>query len=180
MIISRPYPTQPTPPNWHTPFEKGDLIPCMSSSTNLKPTYTSLPLYTSWSLTLCPIHSSSALQKSGVPNHVVFATNSGRTKPRVRIPPLRQLYAPKHMATLNQSTAISFHKRTPWYLIWLKHSTFKLPSSHNFSSFCNYTSNALVVILKFSSTFHRMVCDCFFILFYIFHNLAHTDSQHIL
>ena len=101
MIIARPYPTQPTTPNWHTPFEKVDLIPCTGSSTNLKPTYTSLPLHTSWSLTPCPTQSSSTLQKSGIQNHVVFATNSGRTKPRVRIPTLRQVHAPNHMATLN-------------------------------------------------------------------------------
>ena len=75
MIIAQSYPTQPTPPNRHTPFEKGDLIPRTGSSTNLKPTYTSLPLHTSWSLTPCPTHSSSALQKSGIPNHLVFATN---------------------------------------------------------------------------------------------------------
>ena len=93
MIIARPYPTQLTPPNQHTPFEKGDLIPRTDSSTNLKPTF--------------------------------FAPNSGRTKPRVRIPTLRELHSPNHMATLNQSIAISFHKRTPQDLIWLKHSTFK-------------------------------------------------------
>ena len=127
MIIAPPYPTQPTPPNRHIPFEKGDLIPRTGSSTNLKPTYTSLQLHTSIDTTLtpCPTHSSSAFQKSGIPNHVVFATNSGRTKPRVRIPMLIQLHAPNSMATLNQSTAISFYKRTPRYLIWLKHSTFK-------------------------------------------------------
>ena len=83
MIIGRPYPTQPTPPNRYTPFEKGDLIPHTGSSTNLKPTYTSLRLRTSWSLTPYPTYSSSALQKSGMPNHVVFTTNSGRTKPHV-------------------------------------------------------------------------------------------------
>ena len=125
MIIARPYPTQLKLPNQHTPLEKGDLIPHTGSFTNLKPTYTSLPLRTSWSLTPCSTHSPSTLQKSGIPNHVVFATNSERTKPRVGIPALRQLHAPNHMATLNQSTAISFHKRTPRYLIWLKHSTFK-------------------------------------------------------
>ena len=94
MIIAQPCPTQPTPPNQHTPFEKGDLIHRTGFSTNLKPTYTSLPLRTSWSLTPCPTHSSSALQKSGIPNHMVF---SGRTKPHVRIPALRQLHAPNHI-----------------------------------------------------------------------------------
>ena len=112
MIIARPYLTQPTPPNRHTPFEKGDLIPCTGSSTNLKPTYTSLPLHTSWSLTPCPTHSSSALQKLGIPNHVVFATNSGRTKPRVRIPALRQVHEPNHMATLMQFHSTKGHHDT--------------------------------------------------------------------
>ena len=94
MIIARPCPTQPTPPNRHTPFEKGDLIPRKGSSTNRNPTYMSLLLCTSWSLTPCPTHFSSALQKLGIPNHVVFASNSGCIKPRVLIPTLRQLYAP--------------------------------------------------------------------------------------
>ena len=93
-------------------------MPRTGSSTNLKPTYTSLPSCTSWSLTPCPTHSSSVLQKSGIPIYVVFATNRGRTKPRVRLLAPRQLYVPNHMATLNQSPAISFHKRTPKYLIW--------------------------------------------------------------
>ena len=115
MIIARPYPTQPTPPNWHTLFEKDDLTLRTGS----------LLLRTSWSLTPCHTHSSSALQKSGISNHMVFPTDSGRTKPRIRIPALRQLDAPNYMATLNQSTAISFHKRTLWYIIWLKHTTFK-------------------------------------------------------
>ena len=67
---------QLTPPNWHTPFHKDGLIPCTGSSTNLKPTYTSLPSSNSWSLTPYLTHSSSALKKLGIPNHVVFATNS--------------------------------------------------------------------------------------------------------
>ena len=40
MIIMRPYSSQPTPPNWHTPIDKGDLIPRTGASTNLKPTFT--------------------------------------------------------------------------------------------------------------------------------------------
>ena len=92
MTIMRPYPSQHVPPNWHTPFDKGDLIPCTDASTNLRPTYTSLLSRTSWSLTPFPIHFSSALQKSGIPNHVVFATKSGRTKPGVLILGPRQLY----------------------------------------------------------------------------------------
>ena len=76
MIIMRPYSSQPMPPNSYTPFEKSDLILRMGSSTNLKPTYTSLTSQTSWSLIPCPTHSSSTLQKSGIPNHVIFAANS--------------------------------------------------------------------------------------------------------
>ena len=92
---------------------------------NLNPTYTSFSSRTSWSSTLCLTHSCFPLQKLGIPNHVVFATNSGRTKPCVHILASRQLYVPNYMATLNQSTAISFHKRTLWYIISLKHTTFK-------------------------------------------------------
>ena len=62
MIIMQPYPSQPTPPNWHTPFDKGDLITCTVFSANLKPTYMSLPSHTSWSSTPCPTHSPSTLQ----------------------------------------------------------------------------------------------------------------------
>ena len=173
MIIMWPYPSQPTPPNWHAPFDKGDLIPCTGSSTNLKPTYMSFLSHTLWSSAPCPTHSPSMLQKSGIPNHMVFTRNSGHTKPRVCILVSRQLYVPNHMATLNQTTVISFHKRTPWYLIWLKYATFKLPSSCNISSFCNDTSNALVRILEFSYIFHKMVYDRFFTCF-TFPTIWHT------
>ena len=71
-----PYSSQSTPPKRHTPFDTGDLIPRTGASTNPKPTYTSLLSCTSWSLTPCCTHSSSALQKLGIPNHVVFVTNS--------------------------------------------------------------------------------------------------------
>ena len=123
LIIMQPS-SQPTPLNRHTPFEKGYLISRMGASTNPKPTYTSLLSCTSCSSTPCPTHSSSTLQKLGIPNHVVFTTNSGRTKQRAHILMPRQLYLRNHMATLNQSTAISLHKRTQGYLIWLKHATF--------------------------------------------------------
>ena len=124
LIIMPPYSSQPAPLNRHTLFDKRNLIPRMSASTNPKPTYTSLLSRTSWSSTPCCTHSFTALQKLGVPNHVVFATNSGRTKPPVHILTPRQLYVLNHMATLNQSTSILFHEWTPWYLIWLKHATF--------------------------------------------------------
>ena len=108
----RPYPSQPTPPNQRNPFDKADLIPHIGASINLKPIFTSLPSRTSWSLTPCPTYFPSALQKSGIPNHIVFPTNSGRTKPLVRVLAPKELNGPNHMATLSQSTAISFHKRT--------------------------------------------------------------------
>ena len=107
MIIGRPDPTQPTPPNPYTPFEKGDLIPHTGSSTNLKPTYTSLRLRTSWSLTPYPTYSSSALQKSGMPNHVVFTTNSGRTKPHVGFP--RQDNCMYQTTWSNSTNQLQFH-----------------------------------------------------------------------
>ena len=81
MIIMRPYPSQHTPPNWHTPFGTGHLILCTVSSTNLKPTYTSLSSCTSWSLTPCPTHPSSALQKSANvphPQSLQFCKNQWR------------------------------------------------------------------------------------------------------
>ena len=71
----------------------------MGASTNVNPTYTSLPSPTSWSSTPCSTHFSSALQKLGIPNHMVFATNSGRIKPRVSILAPRELNVPNHMAT---------------------------------------------------------------------------------
>ena len=79
LIILRPYSSQLTPLNRDTPFEKGDLIQRTGTSTNPKPTYSSLLSLTLRSPTPCPTHSSSALQKLGIPNHVVFAfvTNSG-------------------------------------------------------------------------------------------------------
>ena len=102
----------------------GDSTSCMGASTNLKPTYMSSPSCTSWSSTPCPTHFSFTLQKLGIPNYMVFAKNRGCTKPCVHILVPRELNITNHTATLNQSTAISFHKRTPWYLIRLKHATF--------------------------------------------------------
>ena len=47
----------------------------MGASSNLKPTYMSLPSHTSWSLIPCSIHSPFALQISDIPNQMVFSTN---------------------------------------------------------------------------------------------------------
>ena len=57
VICMRPCPSQTTHPGWHTPFGKGDLICRMGASTNLKPTYTSLPSRALWSSTPCSTHS---------------------------------------------------------------------------------------------------------------------------
>ena len=70
---------------------------------NLKPTYyTLLQLRISWPLTLCSTHSPFALQTSGIPNQVVWATNSGCTKPRARILATGALHVPNHVPTLDQ------------------------------------------------------------------------------
>ena len=177
----RPYPSQPTPLNWHTPFDQGDLIPCTGSSTNPSPPirpcrYTLYGLPHHVPPTLLPRHKNRVYQTTW------FSPQTGDVLNHVSTFSPRQLHIPNHMATLNQSTAISFQKRMPWHLIWFKHAAFKKPSSCNISSFCNYTSNTLVKIfefsnvqirlLEFSYTFHKMVWGRF--IFYIFHNLPHT------
>ena len=50
---------------------------------------------------------------SGIPNQVVWATNSECTKPRARILATGALHLPNHVPTLDQLTVTSFHKRTP-------------------------------------------------------------------
>ena len=105
------------------PFDKINFICPMSASLNLKSTYMLLPSHTSWPSIPCSTHPSLVLQTSGIPNHMVYATNSGYTKPHARILVLGALHVPNHVRTLNQSTVISLHKRTPWYLIWLNHAT---------------------------------------------------------
>ena len=54
-------------------------------------------------------HSPFALQTSGIPNQVVWAINSGCTKPRARIPATGALRVPNHVPTLNQLAVKSFH-----------------------------------------------------------------------
>ena len=79
---------------------------------NLMPTYyTLLQLRISGPLTLCSTHSPFALQTSGIPNQVVWATNSGCTKPRARILPARALHALNHVPTFDQLIITSFHKK---------------------------------------------------------------------
>ena len=80
----------------------------------LKPTYYTLfQLRISWPLALCSTHSPFALQTSGIPNQMVWATNSGCTKPRARILATGALHVSNHVPTLDQLTVTSFHKRTP-------------------------------------------------------------------
>ena len=111
-----------------TPFDKGNLVCGMSASPNLKPTYRSLLSHTSWSSISYPpthtqtpthahththTHTPFTLQTSGIPNHVVWATNSQFTKPRACIFEPRAVNVPNQVLTLNQSMATSFHKRIP-------------------------------------------------------------------
>ena len=63
------------------PFDKSNFICAMVLSPNVKPTYTLMPSRISWHSTPFPTHSPFALQTSGKPNHVVWATNGGCTKP---------------------------------------------------------------------------------------------------
>ena len=113
VISMQPYPSQPTPPKRHTSFDKGNLIRPMGASANLKLTYMSLSSHTSWSSIPCFTHYPLALQTLDIQNHMVWGTNSERTKPGACILSPRELNIPNDMPTLNQSTVISFHKRTP-------------------------------------------------------------------
>ena len=79
---------------------------------NLKPTYyTLLQLLISWPLTLCFTYSPFALQTLGIPNHVVWATNSGCTKPRARILATGAVHIRNHVPTLDQLTVTSFPQK---------------------------------------------------------------------
>ena len=109
MIIRRPYPSQPTPPNWHTPFDKGDLIPAQV----LLPT---------WSPPIRHCHHIlHGLQHHVPPTFLPCYTNqvyqtvwfSPQTMDVLNHVPA--FLRPNHMATLNQSNAIPFRKKTPWY-----------------------------------------------------------------
>ena len=63
-------------------FEKGNLICHMGASPNLRSTYLLLPSRTLCSSIPC---SANSPKPSGIPNHVVWATNSRYTKPCTRI-----------------------------------------------------------------------------------------------
>ena len=60
----------------------------MVLSPNVKPTYTLVPSRISWHSTPCSTQSPFALQTSGIPNHVVWATNSSYTKPGAHTQPI--------------------------------------------------------------------------------------------
>ena len=121
---SNPALTQPTLPLIRDQtFDKSIFICPIGSSPNLKHTCTLLLSRTSWPLIPCSTHSLFKLQTSNIPNHVVRATDSGYTKPHAHILAPGALHVQKNMHTLDQSTVTSFHKRTPWHLIWLNHGT---------------------------------------------------------
>ena len=177
----RPNPNQPTPPNWHTPFDKDDLILHMGASTNLKPTYTSLPSRTSWSSTPCSTHFSSALQKMGIPNHMVFATNSRLNKPRVCILAPRELNVPNHMATQpincnfipQNNTMIPYMAQTRYLLNSqiLAILPRSIPATLHYSGIWK-----LPTLLEINYTKWYVVV---FYIYYIFYNLAHISFQYI-
>ena len=112
--------TQPTPLlNSDPPFDKSNFICSIVASPNLKPTYTLLWSRISW----LRYHAPLALQTSGIPNHVFWATNSRYTKPRARILMPGAQHVPNHVSTLDQLPITPFHKKTPWYLMWLNYTT---------------------------------------------------------
>ena len=75
---------QPTSPlnNRDPTFAKSNFICLMCASPNLKPPDTLLSSRISWPSILCSTHSPFTLLTSGIPNHQVWATNSGYTKSR--------------------------------------------------------------------------------------------------
>ena len=121
-----------------------------------------------------------ASKTSGIPNHVVWTTNGGHTKPHAHILAPGELNVPNHMPTLNQSTIISFHKKTPRYLIWINPAT-PLNSyvlSQNSSLLQLYqqrhttcTENLIINLQNGMWLFSYISY-----VFYISHNLAHTHS----
>ena len=84
----------------------------MIVSPNVKLTYTLMLSRISWQSEPCSTNSPFALQ-TGIPNHVVQATNSGYTKSRACILAPGAQHVPNYVPTHNQSPATPFHKRTP-------------------------------------------------------------------
>ena len=91
----------------------------MVLSATVKPTYTLMPSPISLHSTPCSTHSPFALQTSGLPNHVVWATNSECTKPCARILAPGAQDVPNYMVqdAVNQQPATPFHKSTQWYFM---------------------------------------------------------------
>ena len=57
---------------------------------------------------------------------------------------------------------------------------FQQPSSSNVSSFCNYTSSALVRIWEFIYNFHKKVCDRFLYFLHFPQSDTHSFSVHFI
>ena len=124
-LLTAPNPTltQPTSPLNRDPlFSKSNFINLMGASPNLKPPYMLLLSCISWPSIPYSFQSCFAQQTLGIPNHVVWATTSWYTKLHAPIVVPGALHIPNHVPTVDQST-LTFHKRTPLYLIWLNLTT---------------------------------------------------------
>ena len=81
----------------------------MVLSPNVKPTYTLVPSRISWHSTPCSTQSPFALQTSGIPNHVVWATNSSYTKPRTHTQPITCNTIPQKDTTIPYMAQSRYH-----------------------------------------------------------------------
>ena len=93
-----------------------------------------LSSWTSWHLIPCSTHPSFALQTLGIPNRILWDTNSGYTKPRTRSCVPETLNVLKYAPTLNQLNVTSIHKGTSWYLIRLQYALLKTTKFLKYSS----------------------------------------------
>ena len=120
-------------------------------------------------LTPCCTHSPFALQILGFQNRVVLATNSEYTKPRARIFAPGEQHIPNHMPTHEESPVTSFHKRTPWYLMWLNHAT-AIASVFQYSSLLQlYQQRCCTIQYSLVAILHTMVCYCFHCISWLTH-----------
>ena len=103
-------------------------------------------------------HSPFALQTYGIPNQVVWAINSGCTKPRARIPATGALRVPNHVPTLNQLAVKSFHNIHQY-----KHHPDSPPSRNNppTSLQHSYLQASHLVTSLLSPTFPTLLTDLF-------------------
>ena len=133
----------------------------------------------------CSTHSPFALQKLGIPNQVVWATNNRSTKPRVRILASREL----SQRELNCTKSNAHTQPINWNLIPQKDTMIlyiaqtrhllnnqilsmfppftTMPTTPHYSGFANWST--------FSTKWYVIV----FYIFYVFYNLAHILSQYI-